>query len=525
MVVKTGKGINITLEKHCFSSGGEGDVYKIISPSSYNAYCAKILKDQYKTPQREQKLKFMISNSPKEIVGQSVILAWPIDVIYSTNGGFLGFIMPLAYKNSVDLTRLTLFNLDPKLLSTSKDWGKFDRGQTQKYNVYENRLKLIFNIAYAIYLLHSTHKYVLKDFKPPNVLVTSDGKITMVDMDSIQMCENGQLRYPADVLTPDYTPPECYSHNVGMHKNVPLSSSWDCFSFSVVFYEILFGIHPFQVVPMSDSDGCNVPEKIKNNLFVFGRNQNRIKRYAPLHNSFNFLPYKMQELFVRAFDRTASERPSCKEWLKILAEILHVSPQTSSSGSGTSSQQNQVRVYLKRADKLKETSSYLVDKSGVYVGFVNIPAASSFVLNTAKGVLGPFNCPANQGCYFCFYAPSGPNVKMNGIYILDNLRIDEGSMSFPMRYNTKTSSWFAQFESNRDNYKVEINGQLHFYPFNATITKQIILNAGFTINSGNTMTFNFCQKGNGMLIPKRGRYRIYLNTKHTDNLTYTLKRL
>ena len=98
-----------------------------------------------------------------------------------------------------DSKKLTILIL-PKLKRTLKtEWYKFDKEYNIKYALV-SRMKLINNIAIPIHILHSTNKYVLKDFKPDNVLVTSTGKVTIVDMDSIQICENGRLLFPGTAM-------------------------------------------------------------------------------------------------------------------------------------------------------------------------------------------------------------------------------------------------------------------------------------------------------------------------------------
>jgi serine/threonine protein kinase len=162
----------------------------------------------------------------------------------------------------------------------------------------------------------------LKDFKPDNVLVTSTGKVTIVDMDSIQICENGRLLFPGTAATDTYIPPEFYK-GVGQNKNDILDKSWDNFAVSVVFYQLLFGLHPYVVVPYVDSEESNtIPYCIKENLFPFGINSSKIKSFAKPHNNFNVVPPQVQQLFVRAFGLNPSDRPQAMEWGKTIKQVI-----------------------------------------------------------------------------------------------------------------------------------------------------------------------------------------------------------
>lgn len=526
----------ITLESNSFSSGGEGDVYKIVSPSSLKNCCVKILKDSYKTPEREQKLEFMISNPPNNVISPSVILAWPQHIVYDSGNRFLGFVMPLAFKNSIVLEMLTMPNIDYKRITNNiSEWkNKFDR--TQQHS-QQNRLKLIYNLSYAINLLHSTNNYVLKDFKPPNVLVTPDGKITMVDMDSMQMCENGRLRYAAEVCTPGYTPPELHNSKIGLDKKIPLEPSWDRFSFAVAFYEILCGINPFQVTPKSNNVGATAQDKINNGFFAFGKNKRQIQVTPPPHSNFSKLNKDLQDLFMRAFDGPYQKRPTCIDWLKELSKELNIKTQQQTPTQPTIHAQTHIQthssliqtginyVYMNKKGKLKKTESCLKNSRGIYCGFVSVPSSAEiFISNSNGNELGPFQTPAISGCRFFVYDSTGRNAGMNGTYLLHGLKvIVNSSVKATMEYNGLLSNWRTMFKVDTDGSHVDINGSLQFY--NKLSATQTVLSGGFTLLSDESVNFCFQDKGQGILQPlRKGKYELIISTKHTDKLTYSLIR-
>jgi serine/threonine protein kinase len=180
------------------------------------------------------------------------------------------------------------------------------------------------NIAIPVFLLHNTGKYVLKDFKPENILVTHSGEITIVDMDSIQITSGRQILFPGTAATQDYVPPEFYNENVGKTISIPLKKSWDNFALSVVFYKLLLGLHPYAVTPKNQDDdsSCDISNNISNDLFPFGTNACNISGFPPPHEKFNILPESLQNFFKRAFSLNASERPNADEWGKLLHDII-----------------------------------------------------------------------------------------------------------------------------------------------------------------------------------------------------------
>lgn len=321
MDVYSSKHIKITIADGAFSSGGEGEVRKVISaPALFRNTCVKLYYQKKRTVQQENKIKYMVNNPPQKVVDNGFMIGWPLDYVTDSEGHFLGFIMPLAFPDSKQLIILTAPKLSKKL---GDEWtSKYDRTKG-KYALI-SRLKLINNIAVPIHILHSTQKYVLKDFKPENVLITHDGRVTIVDMDSVQISEGAKLLFPGTAATPNYIPPEFYSKDVGKTADVPLGKSWDNFAVGVVFYQVLFGLHPYVVTPLvqKDPNCCEIFQNIEQNLFPFGPNRRKIKSYPPLHNKFEILPLQLQQLFINAFSSTESLRPGADEWGQTIHGIV-----------------------------------------------------------------------------------------------------------------------------------------------------------------------------------------------------------
>ncbi len=321
MNVYSSKHEKIALADDAFSSGGEGEVRKVISaPARFRNSCVKLYYQKKRTVEQENKIKYMVHNPPQKVAGNGFLIGWPLDSVADSEGHFLGFIMPLAFTDSKQLIILTAPKLSKKL---GDEWfSRYDRARG-KYALI-SRLKLINNIAVPIHILHSTHKYVLKDFKPENVLITHEGKVTIVDMDSVQISEGEKLLFPGTAATPNYIPPEFYNKGVGKASDVPLNESWDNFALGVVFYQVLFGLHPYVVTPWVQKDpNCSeIFQNIEQNLFPYGPNGQKIKSYPPLHKKFGILPAQLKQLFLNAFSSMESLRPGADEWGQTIHEIV-----------------------------------------------------------------------------------------------------------------------------------------------------------------------------------------------------------
>jgi|GEM_PF-2653464 len=321
MIVYTSKGEELIIEDKAVvgGAGGEGQIHKIISPSHMVGNCVKIYYVQKRSQQQADKIRFMVDNPPKIVENHGFKIGWPLDVVLQSNK-FIGFMMPLAFPDSKKLVTLTTPTLSKKLDSVWQ--GKYDRN-LGKYSLI-SRLKLMNNIAIPVHLLHATGKYVLQDFKPDNVLITHSGKVTICDMDSIQITNGQNMLFRGTAATAGYAPPEFENNGIGKSPTVPLNKSWDNFALSVVFYQLLFGLHPYAVTPkmQKDANSSEISTNISDDLFPFGSNALKIQVVPPLHNKFNILPPKIQDLFHRSFSTVPNQRPGAEEWGKNIHEII-----------------------------------------------------------------------------------------------------------------------------------------------------------------------------------------------------------
>ena len=319
--VYTSRNESIVLADKPFSSGGEGAVYEVLSsPSRLKNVCVKIYHPGKLTPQREERIKYMVENPPSVIRGDHFMIGWPVDYVTDRSRRFLGFVMPLGFKGSKELVVLTSTRLSNKL---GDGWRKrYDRALGKQALL--SRLKLICNISIPIHILHSTGKYVLKDFKPQNILVTEDGNVTIVDMDSVQIAQGNKLLFPGTAATPEYIPPEYYKFKIGQKSDHLIHKSWDMFAVGVVYYQLLFGLHPYTVTPrLQQKDGANdISVNISSDLFPFGKNAQQVLVRPKPHDKFNVLPQNLKELFIHTFTEDIGNRPDAETWGRLVHKIV-----------------------------------------------------------------------------------------------------------------------------------------------------------------------------------------------------------
>ena len=286
------RGLNYTINDMPMHQGGEGSIHLVVE-NSRQKHVAKIYHDHKKAAKFYKKILFMVNNPPFRglPVEISNTIVWPKDLLFS-NGRFVGYIMPLVNKG-IKLFSFIQTNFPKKKHGT--EWLKFHRQRPDSIFI---RMKICYNLAMAINLLHSSGKYVMVDMKPENILIRSNGQFSIIDIDSIQIAFNKRLLFPATAYTPEYAPHEFHNGELNIAKSL-ISKSFDNFSLSVILYQILLSIHPFQA---SHSKYTTLQENIQHGLYVHGSNKDQLFKIPTQHNRFNYLPKKLKALFQRALD-------------------------------------------------------------------------------------------------------------------------------------------------------------------------------------------------------------------------------
>jgi hypothetical protein len=260
---------------------------------------------------KEDKLKLMVKINPD--FNSSVFkFCWPENLIYKNNK-FMGYVMPLANsKELIRLYELCTTNVNKKF----SYWvNKCDRSNAGILT----RLKICINLCLSIYNLHKgidNYKFNIIDLKPQNILLDKNGKIYIVDLDSIEIKDKvSNNNYPAKVLTPEYTPKEKYDNDPNYNND-----NCDNFALAVIIYEILFGIHPYTATFNVKAD--TIQEKIKNDLYVHNV-QHYVKILPPPHKNIEKFSPLLKRAFIKSF--CTKNKTTAEEWGNILfKEIAHI---------------------------------------------------------------------------------------------------------------------------------------------------------------------------------------------------------
>lgn len=311
--IKLSNGILVEIGNKPFASGGEADIYEVLSPTSYSGLVLKIYKVNKRTKQKEDKIKFLIGNKPNltPLNGHHSVI-WPIHLAYMSEK-FIGYTMPKA--SGIKLELLCHRKLPENL---PKEWEKFSFNTPRST---EARLKLCYNISAALSQIHSFGCYVLVDMKPDNVIVKSNGLISIIDIDSTEIINNNKLLFPAHVATPEYIPPEYYKSIPDFGKDV-INQTWDRFSIAIIFYRLLLGIHPFTASLKSPYENLtNVSDIIQKGFLPVGKSGGKFRIIPPPHFNFNKLETQIQHLFINALEESTNNpniRPTTDEWCRLL---------------------------------------------------------------------------------------------------------------------------------------------------------------------------------------------------------------
>jgi serine/threonine protein kinase len=304
-------GILITLSAKPFAGGGEGNLYKITTPQKLRKYVAKLYHPHKLSSTREEKINYLAAYPPiqsAENGGAHNSVIWVKDALYD-KGRFVGFIMP--YTEGEKLEILCTPKIPKKI---RREWARFDFKKSPK--ALDMRLKLSFNICAAIHQVHSMERYVLVDMKPDNIIIQTNGLVSIVDTDSVEVVESGKSLFDAPVATPEYTPPEHYRT---LDYDPTEREAWDRFGLGVILYKLMFGIHPFAASSGAPYEQLTtLHDKIKHGLFVHHpAKKSSFTIIPPPHKAFYKLDKSLQDLFFRCFidgDDDPDLRPSAEEW-------------------------------------------------------------------------------------------------------------------------------------------------------------------------------------------------------------------
>ncbi|NOT85242.1 MAG: hypothetical protein HOP02_10805 [Methylococcaceae bacterium] len=316
--LKLNTGVQITIADTPFASGAEGDLFDVMAPIAFLHAVVKVYKAAKQTPERQQKITYLVNHPPAGLVQQGVhnSVCWMTHIVYEQDQ-FVGFVMPKVAGVSLEL--LCQSRLKHPVLNDPV-WQRFALTAPEGLQL---RLKLCFNIAVALQHIHAQGCYTLVDMKPDNIIVQANGLVSIIDIDSIAVIDTAKNNnYPAIVITPEYAPPEYYRSIDLTHIN----HSWDNFSVAIIFYRLLCGIHPFMGTCHPPYDNhSETAQFIQDGLLPHGNSAQYFSVIPPPHNRFNQLDKGLQKLFLHCFDQGHLYpifRPNVENWCVVLQKIM-----------------------------------------------------------------------------------------------------------------------------------------------------------------------------------------------------------
>ncbi|HYW10189.1 MAG TPA: hypothetical protein VE913_24705 [Longimicrobium sp.] len=249
------------------------------------------------TDEHARKIARMIADPPVLGEGDGVRLAWPEEVLNDERGQLAGFVMPRA-----EGPRIFEF-YNP--VTRRAQAPLFHHGFLHRAGAH---------LATAFAALHA-RGYVVGDV---NILVASDGRVTLVDTDSFQVPDAAAV-LRSGVRRPEFTPPELQGV---AFADVDRAPEHDLFGLGVLIFLLLMeGTHPFAVRVESGAEPIPIEERIRAGMFPHAGDRGCApSRLAP---AFAILHPLVRELFVRCFaDGHAgpSARPTATQWRAVLAK-------------------------------------------------------------------------------------------------------------------------------------------------------------------------------------------------------------
>ena len=344
-VYRNKDGVQVALGE-VLSRGGEGFIHDVPA-MPYSV--AKV----WRKPDARQarKLDVLLSRPPNLRVDAMTRfeLAWPTDVLYDDAGATRGYVMPKVPLDDYD-------ELVSYCIPAARRMLEEKRGsQISKLEL----LTIARNLCEAFGAVHEAG-YVIGDVNHTNILVRQDGKLFIIDIDSIQAKDpqTGET-HRCTVGKEDFTPPRLIGQRF---EDVDRTAQDDLFGLAVLIFQLLMnGSHPYDPVDQAGGQGLVRRENMsKGHSPYINLDANQARAIIDLENipdpalreqqrrnilaligmtaTADFdtvigprislwldLEPQLQTLFKRAFGNVVTSRPTTRDWSQAINNIIRTS--------------------------------------------------------------------------------------------------------------------------------------------------------------------------------------------------------
>lgn len=283
-------------------SGGEADVYRVPGRPD-------LAEKRWREPtmDKARKLELMLAHPPEGAVADGhVNLAWPVAAVRRADGAVIGFRMP-----AVDLGRA---------VPVFSAYNPHARREELAGTTWRHLVRSARNLSSVVAALHRAG-YVVGDLNESNVLVDRRALVTVLDCDSIQVCDpsTGEIHH-CGVARPEFLAPELAGRDLSITMRKPAA---DRFALAVMVFLLLReGVHPYAGVWRGRGEPPDLTARMRGRRFPYLPGS----RLAPPPHGLGTggLGVRISLMFFAAFvlgPVLRFARPSAAAWEKALAGL------------------------------------------------------------------------------------------------------------------------------------------------------------------------------------------------------------